>query len=108
MTGDSNFSGNQRRLQFFRKWKSTSIFQEMKDDLNFRIWKSTSIFRIWKRTSIFKGMEDDLKFSGNIKQLKFFENGRLPQFDISYFFWLMWILNSQSKTICNSTNLNLA
>ena len=25
-------------------------------------------------------MEDDLKFSGNIKQLKFSENGRLPQF----------------------------
>jgi hypothetical protein len=86
----------------------TSIFKEMEDDLNFKIWKRASIFRIWKRTSIIKGIEDDLKFSGNRKQLEFSENGRLPQFNISYFFWLMWILNSQSKTICISTNLNLA
>jgi hypothetical protein len=31
--------GNERRPQFFRKWKTTSIFQEMEDNLNFRIWK---------------------------------------------------------------------
>jgi hypothetical protein len=80
----------------------------MEHDLTFRIWKRTSIFMILKRTSIVKGMKDVLKFSGNIKQLKFSKNGIPPQFNTSYFFWLMWILNSKSKTICNSTNLNLA
>ena len=69
----------------------------MEEDLNFQDMKE----------QIIKGMEDDLKFSGNRKQLKFSENGRLPQFDISYFFWLMWILNFQSTQL-KSTNLNLA
>jgi hypothetical protein len=95
MEDDINFSGNGRRPQFFRKWKMTSFFQETEDDLNFRIWMRTSIFRIWKRTSIFNGMEDDFKFSGNGKKLKFSENGRPLQFNISYFYWLILILNSQ-------------
>jgi hypothetical protein len=86
MEDDINFSGNGRRPQFFMKWKTTSIFQEMEDDLKFRIWKRTSIFRIWKRTSISNGMEDDFKFSGNEKQLKFSENGRPTQFNIRYFY----------------------
>jgi hypothetical protein len=86
MEGDMNFSGNGRRPEFFRKWKTTSFFQEMKEDIYFRIWNSTSIFRIWKRTSIIEGMEDDpkCKFSGNRKQLKFSEDGRLLQFNISF------------------------
>jgi hypothetical protein len=89
MEDDLNFSGNARQPQFFRKWKTTSIFQEMQDDLNFsgngrrpqffRKWrmisisgheKRTTIFRIWKRTLIIKEMEDNLKFSENSKQLK--------------------------------------
>ena len=31
-----NFSENRRRPQFSRKWKTTSIFQKMEDDLNFQ------------------------------------------------------------------------
>jgi hypothetical protein len=54
--------------------EATSIFQEMEDDLNFRIWKRISIFGIYKRTSIFKEIGDDLKFSGNRKQLKDYLN----------------------------------
>jgi hypothetical protein len=75
MEDDINFSGNGRRPQFFRKWKTTSFFQKKEDDLNFRIWKRTSIFRIWKRTSIVSEMKDNFKFS---------ENGRPLHFNISY------------------------
>jgi hypothetical protein len=54
MEEDFNFSENRRRPQFFRKWKTTSISQEIEDDLNFRKWKTTSIVQ---------EMEDDLHFS---------------------------------------------
>jgi hypothetical protein len=81
------------------------IFQEMEVDLYFfRKWRMISISGYGRgpqfqdmEEPIIKGMEDNLKFSGNRKQLKFSENGRLPPFNISYFFRLMWILNSQSK-----------
>jgi hypothetical protein len=72
MEDDLNFSGNGRRPQFLRKWKTSSIFQEIEDYLNFRKWKRTSIFQEteddlnfwkWKTTSIFQEMEDDLHFS---------------------------------------------
>ena len=61
MEDDLNFSGNGRRPQFFRKWKTTLIFQKMEDDLNF--------FRKWKTTSIFQEIEDDLNFSEYSKKL---------------------------------------
>ena len=47
-----NFLENGRRLQFFRKWKTTSIFRKMEDDFNF--------FGKWKMTSFVWKMEDDL------------------------------------------------
>jgi hypothetical protein len=69
MKDDLNFAGYGKRPQFFSKWKTTSIFQEMEENLHLRISNRTSMFRIWKRTSINKGMEDDFKFSGNRTQL---------------------------------------
>ena len=62
MEDDLICSGNGRQPQFVREWKTTSIFQELEDDLNFREWKTTSIFQ---------EMEDDLHFS---------RYGRRPQF----------------------------
>jgi hypothetical protein len=50
----------------------------MEEDLNFQDMEE----------QIIKGMETAVKFSGNRKQLKFSENGRLPPFNISYFFRL--------------------
>ena len=35
MEDDLNIFENGRRPQFFRKWKTTSIFLKMEDDLNF-------------------------------------------------------------------------
>jgi hypothetical protein len=32
MEDDLNFSGNGRQPQYFRKWKTTSVFQEMEDN----------------------------------------------------------------------------
>jgi hypothetical protein len=70
-------------LIFGGKWKTTSIFHEREDNLNFRIWKTTSIFQ---------EMEDDHNFSGNGRQPQFFrkwktttfsENVIPPQFNIS-------------------------
>jgi hypothetical protein len=52
-------------------------------------------------------MEDNLSFSGNGRRLKFSENGIPLQFNISWY-EIFLILNSKSKTICNSTNLSLA
>jgi hypothetical protein len=84
MEDDLIFSGNGRRPQFFK---------EMEDYLNFfGKWKTTSIsgygrrpqfFQEMETTSIFQEMEDDLSFSGNGRRLKFSENGIPPQFNIS-------------------------
>jgi hypothetical protein len=40
-----NFLVNKRRPQYFGKWKTTSIFWQMEDDINGRQthWKTTSI-----------------------------------------------------------------
>ena len=120
MEDDINFSGNGRWPLFFRKLKTTSIFHEMEDDLNFSRngrrpqfqemeenfnfsgnGRRPQFFGKWKTTSIFHEMEDNLNFSGNRRQLKFSENGRPPQFNISwyqiflsYFYWLMLIKNN--------------
>ena len=72
---------NGRKHQFFPKWKTTSIFPQKEDDLNFQMkdplyssfsnqrrpqlyftWKTTSILVKWKMTSQFFLMEDDLIF----------------------------------------------
>jgi hypothetical protein len=107
MEDDLNFSWHGRRPQFFRKWKKTSIFQEIEDGHNFRKWKTTSIFqemeddlnfsgngrwphyfRKWMMTSIFQEMEDDLNFrkwkmTSICKEMEdyfmFTENGRPRQ-----------------------------
>ena len=110
MEDDLTFSGDGRRPHYFWKWKTTSIFQEMEDDLNFSWnkrhinssgnwrqplifwkWKTTRVFRIWKTTKVFRKLKTT-SLSANVK----------------YFHWPMLILNSQSKTICNSINLKLA
>ena len=84
MEDDLYFSGNGRRPQFFRKWKTTPIFQEMEDDLV----NSTSGNR--RRPQFFQEMEDDLNFSGNGRRPQFFQemeddlnfsgNGGRPKF----------------------------
>jgi hypothetical protein len=65
----------------FRKWKTTSTFQEMEDDLNFS--------GNGRRPQFLNEMEDDLQFSGNGRRPKFQEmennlnisgNGRQLQF----------------------------
>ena len=50
-------------LNFWWKWKTTSIFQETEDDLSFRKWKTTSILQ---------EMEEDLNFSENWSPPQFF------------------------------------
>ena len=51
MEDDPNFSGNGRRPQF---WK------EMEDDLDFSgNGRQPQLFRKWKMTSVFQEMEDD-------------------------------------------------
>ena len=81
MEDDLNFSGNGRqppfsvngsRLQFLRKWKTTStsekwnmtpIFQEKEDDLHYSgKGRRPKFFRKWKMTSIFQEIEDDYSF----------------------------------------------
>ena len=58
-----NFLANGRHPQYFGKWKTTSIFWKIEDDLIF--WGK------WKTTKYFWKMEDDL----NLKEI-----GRQPQF----------------------------
>ena len=58
-------------LNFFWKWKTTSIFFKIKDDLNL-FWKS-------KTNSIFDNGRLP-QFFENGKQTKFFENERQPHF----------------------------
>ena len=53
MEDNLNFSENGRHPKFFRKWKTTSIFQKMEDDLN---------FPENGRLPQFKKLEDDLLF----------------------------------------------
>ena len=62
----------------------------MEEDLNFQDMEGSSIF---------EGMEDNLEFSGNINNLSLLKNEDYLKSIFSYFFWLMWILKSQSKTI---------
>ena len=70
-----------KMTSFFVKWKTTSIFSQMEDDLNFFSpvnvslhffqkgrqsqfsveWKTTSISFKWKMTAIFLWIEDNLK-----------------------------------------------
>jgi hypothetical protein len=64
MEDDINFSGNGRRHQFFRIWKTSSNFQEMEDNLN---------------------------FSENRRRLKFSENVRPPQFNMSSYKYFLVI-----------------
>ena len=71
-----SFSADGRWPQYFWKWKTTSIFQEMEDDLNFSgnkrhinssgswrqplvfwKWKTTRVFRIWKTTKVFRKLK---------------------------------------------------
>ena len=72
MEDDLNFFENGRRPQLFQKWKTTSIFSKMEDDLNF--------FKKTKTTSIFSKNEDDLNFFQKWKTTLLFLNERQPQF----------------------------
>jgi hypothetical protein len=62
----SIFQNNGRRPQFLKEMEDILNFQEIGDNLSFRIWKTTSIFQ---------EMEDNLNFSGNRRRIKFSENG---------------------------------
>ena len=57
-------------LTFLSKWKTTSNFLKMEDDLNF--------FENGRKPHFFL-MEDNLNFFENGRQPHFFENGRRPQ-----------------------------
>ena len=68
-------------LTFLGKWKMTSIFLKVEDDLNsFENVRRPHFFRKWKTTLIFLKMEDDLNFFENGRQPQFFLNGRRSQF----------------------------
>jgi hypothetical protein len=73
MEDDLNFSVNGRRPQFFRKRRMISIS-------GYGIGPK---FSGYGRGPQSLRMEDNLKFSGKRKQLKFSENRRLPQLNIS-------------------------
>jgi hypothetical protein len=97
---------------FFCKWKTTSFFPEMKDNHNFRKWKTTSIFQEIEDVLNFPGNRSRPQFFRKWKMTKVFRKWKTTQFNISsyqisYFYWLMLILNFQSKPICNSTNFKL-
>jgi hypothetical protein len=67
----------------------TSIGREMEDNLNFKKWKTTSIFR---------EMEDDLKFFRKWKTTSnFSENARPPQSVIPNISELFLLANVDSK-----------
>jgi hypothetical protein len=86
MEDDLNFL-NGRRPQIFWKWKKTSTFLKLEDDLIlFCKWKKKSkIWKIEEDLILFK-MEDDLKCFENGRQKKIkmedylicFKNGRQP------------------------------
>ena len=61
-------------LTVLGKWKTTSVFWEMEDDLKF--WENgrrPQFLGKWKTTSIFLKIEDNLNI---FNQLIYFENGR--------------------------------
>jgi hypothetical protein len=59
-------------LNIFGKWKTTSHFLQMEDDLNFvQNGRRPQFISKWKTTSIFYKMEDDLKFKTNGRRLQF-------------------------------------
>ena len=58
MEDDLSFSGDGRQPRYFWKWKTTSIFHEMKD------------------TSIHQEIENNHLFSGNGRRLEFSEYER--------------------------------
>ena len=67
-------------LNSFWKWKTTSIFQKMEDDLRFskngrqpKFKEMEDYFILWK-------MDTDLSFLNNGKQPQFFKNGKWSQF----------------------------
>ena len=82
MEDDLNFSWNKRHINSSGNWRQPLVFWK---------WKTTRVFRIWKTTKVFRKLKTT-SLSANVK----------------YFHWPMLILNSQSKTICNSINLKLA
>ena len=80
MEDDLNILANGRRHPYLGKWKTTSTFLSIEDDLNFYKWKTTSVcfvnerrpqflfngrrpqlFYKWKTTSIVLQMKDNLK-----------------------------------------------
>jgi hypothetical protein len=71
MEDDLNFSGNGRRPQFFRKWKMTSISQEIEEKHFSGNRRRPQFFRKWKPTSIFQDMEEDLNFHDMEEDLNF-------------------------------------
>ena len=54
---DLNFFANGSRPQFFGKWKTTSLFWKMEDDLNLKEI-GTQLKRKWKTNLILKYTED--------------------------------------------------
>ena len=68
MEDNLDFSENGRQPQFFRKWNTTSIFQEMEDDPN---------FSGYGRQPQLQEMEDDRNFSGNGRRPQFFRKWNL-------------------------------
>ena len=73
MEDDLTIFGNGRRPQFFRKWKTTSTFQEIKD---------TSIHQEIEDNLLLSGNGRQLEFSEYGRQLKFSENWRSPQYQL--------------------------
>ena len=69
MEDDLKLFGNGRRPQHFQKWKTTSNFSEMEDDLNLLDMEDNI-------NLLYLEMEDDLNFFGNGRRHQFTVNGR--------------------------------
>jgi hypothetical protein len=67
MEDDLHFFKNERRPHFFpQKWKTTPILSKMEDDLYFFCkWKTTSIIFKLKTTTTFDQMQDNLNILAN-------------------------------------------
>ena len=80
MEDDFNILANGRRPQYLGWWKTTWICGHIKGNLNvFGTWKITSTFRKFKTTSMFWPMEDDLNILENGRWHQCFITGRWPQ-----------------------------
>ena len=73
----------EKRSQIFEKWKTTSIFSKLEDDLiYFGKWKMTLIQGKLKTTKKIQKRKTTSKISKMEEDLKNLKNGRQPEFQM--------------------------